>query len=199
MNRFSLVNSINLRKISKRLNFFKKSKSSKYDFPHQLSMKRSGKSVFTPTNTSFLIFHCFVSLFVCYKYLDLSLISNSRNRRETIDIFDENEDNKKIFCVLIPIYYRFLYIFLLYNIARFLYSSLLSFDIGSDFGNNGELSNIQILNVIFFACFVAVDSGIWHIVTFWFLQPSSGDKALKRSYLPASILGYECTLHYILF
>ena len=145
--------------------------------------------------------------------LDLSLKHKNNNKnknkykyqyhehRETLAMIEANTDNYRIFCVLLPIYYQFLGILCLYCIYRMIYMFLLSINVGNDFGeysnpfNDDEyivdqtLTTKQIINLFGFALFQYIESTINHIITFWFLQPSSGLKSLKISLIPASIIG----------
>lgn len=107
----------------------------------------------------------------------------------------------RIFCVLLPIYYQFLRVLCVYCLYKCFYFALLGGAVGNDFGeysnpfndsqyfSTTELSQTQIANLCGFALYQFLEATISHVVTFWFLQPSSGFKSLKLAMFPASLIG----------
>eukprot|EP01084_Bolivina_argentea_P296475 510628_1 len=87
----------------------------------------------------------------------------NKERRETLTIIESNTDTYRIFCILLPIYYRFLGILCVYCMYRMTYMFILYSGVGliveiekNPFNNEYEYSNVNNITAIFFLVYLNV-------------------------------------------
>ena len=141
-----------------------------------------------------------------------SEFNRKRVHKSTMDVIENNEDEGRIFFVLLPIYYKFLFLILGYCIVKLIYMIIIASGAFDDFGYNDEkyslgrdykittknsLTKKEVISGLIYAAGISIEFSIFNFVTFWFLQPSSGKRAFKFSIIPAILIGYVLLYNYI--